>query len=145
MGSEMCIRDSPTTIESSLHDSAYQKSLELAISDVESGGGVGAKIWGDLPEIGIVGLGTVSSNKKPEITSGPGNLVTGTFTHSSADVVDLRFEEVDSASQNDQDLSIGTTQSHPFWSDSRSRFVQVKDLRIGELVSSIEGPQMETC
>jgi hypothetical protein len=58
-------------------------------------------------------------------------MVTGTFRHSAANVVDL---QVGSESE-----SFGVTDNHPFWSVDRGEFVEAGLLRIGEQLQCADG------
>jgi hypothetical protein len=86
---------------------------------------VGSTIFVDLPEHGISADFTVREIR-PCPTPNPGNgyLVTTKFTHENAEILDLRIEG--------SDKPIGTTASHPFWSEDRQQFVAAGDLRVGE-------------
>lgn len=93
----------------------------------------GGEIELDLAELGAVGLGEVLAVEPcPPITPNPqGRLVTGTFAHQSAHVVDLYVEG--------QEAPIGVTASHPFWSKDCQDFVPAGKLRVGERLSSLTG------
>lgn len=60
-----------------------------------------------------------------------GLMVTGTFRHTSARVVDLFVEG--------RDEPTGTTPNHRFWSEERQEFVPADALRIGERLAGMEG------
>ena len=86
---------------------------------------VGSTIFVDLPEHGISADFTVREIRPcPTPMAGDGYLVTTKFIHENAEILDLRIE--------DSDEPIGTTASHPFWSEDRQRFVAAGDLRVGE-------------
>jgi len=92
----------------------------------EMGAEEGATIVLDLPELGAVGEAEVLYlGPCPDIRPGPGNLVTATFKHSSAETVNLYVASGE---------PIGTTKNHPIWSENRQCFVRVDDLRLGERV-----------
>ena len=88
----------------------------------------GSTIHLDLEELGAVGPAeVVSIDPCPDIGPAPSadcRLVTGTFAHESAQVLDLTIEGLDEP--------IGVTANHPFWSEDRQAFVPAGQLRIGE-------------
>ena len=86
---------------------------------------VGSTIFVDLPEHGISADFTVREIRPcPTPSVGDGYLVTTKFIHENAEILDLRIEG--------SDEPIGTTASHPFWSEDRQQFVAAGDLRVGE-------------
>ena len=86
---------------------------------------VGSTIFVDLPEHGISADFTVSAILPcPTPNPSDGYLVTTKFIHENAEILDLRIE-------GSADV-IGTTSSHPFWSEDRQQFVAAGDLRVGE-------------
>jgi hypothetical protein len=86
---------------------------------------VGSTIFVDLPEHGISADFTVSAILPcPTPNPGDGYLVTTKFIHENAEILDLRIE-------GSTDV-IGTTASHPFWSEDRQQFIAAGDLRVGE-------------
>ncbi|MCY2962142.1 MAG: polymorphic toxin-type HINT domain-containing protein, partial [Planctomycetota bacterium] len=90
----------------------------------------------DLPEIGAVGRAElVSLEPCPPIEPGQGRIVTGTFAHSSAEVIDIEITGVEEP--------IGCTANHPFWSEDRQDFVQAGTLRIGENLRSESGTLLQ--
>lgn len=90
------------------------------------------KIHLDLEEMGAKGAAHVLAiNTCPMIATGPGNIVTGTFKHSSGNVVDLHIAGVSEP--------IGTTSNHPFWSEDRQEFVPAEELQVGETLRSAAG------
>jgi hypothetical protein len=87
----------------------------------------------DLPELGAEGPAAVLAVEPcPPIQGGPGQLVTGTFAHQSADVLDLHVAGLDEP--------LGVTAGHPFWSDDRQDFVPAGMLRAGERLAGLDGP-----
>jgi hypothetical protein len=68
----------------------------------------------------------------PPIAGGTGRIVTGTFRHSAANIIDLH---VDGLSE-----PIGTTANHPFWSIDRQSFVRADSLQPGERLRGADGP-----
>ena len=82
----------------------------------EAGASAGGSIHLSLPELQLDGAAkVVAISACPTIDDGPGRVVTGTFAHESADVVDLRFEGIEDP--------IGATANHPFWSVDRQEFL----------------------
>ena len=69
----------------------------------------------------------------PPIKPGVGEVVTGTFSHVAAAIIDLHVEG--------ESEPIGVTPGHPFWSVDRQDFVPVGELRIGERLRTIAGGQ----
>ena len=65
----------------------------------------------------------------PEVNNGPGHVVTATFKHLSSEVLDLYVEG--------NDMPLGTTANHPFWSVDRKRFVEASKLRRGETLRTM--------
>ncbi|MDB5390736.1 MAG: hypothetical protein JWM11_6382, partial [Planctomycetaceae bacterium] len=88
-----------------------------------------------FPELGIDGPAKVLSIAPcPTIEPGEGRVVTGTFRHSSADVIDLYVSS--------ETKPIGATRNHPFWSETRQKFVPAGRLNKNELLRTELG---ETC
>jgi hypothetical protein len=58
-------------------------------------------------------------------------VVTGTFKHSSAKVIDLYVEGLVEP--------IGTTANHLFWSEDRAQFVRADELSLGERLRTVQG------
>ncbi|HEX5442423.1 MAG TPA: hypothetical protein VFW87_01280, partial [Pirellulales bacterium] len=93
--------------------------------------GAGRTIYLDLPEMGAVGDAQVMGiGPCPPIDQGPGTVITGTFKRESdgSHVVELRLEG--------QEEPTGVTDNHPYWSVDRQKFVEVGNLRVGELVDT---------
>lgn len=77
---------------------------------------VGSTLFVDLPEHGISADFTVTAILPcPTPNPGDGCLVTTKFIHENAEIPDLRIEG--------SDEPIGTTASHPFWSEDWQLFV----------------------
>ncbi len=86
---------------------------------------IGSTIFVDLPEHGISADFTVREIRPcPTPMAGDGYLVTTKFIHENAEILNLRIEG--------SDEPIGTTASHPFWSEDRQQFVAAGELRVGE-------------
>ena len=93
---------------------------------------VGSVIELDLPELGAAGPAQVLAIEPcPDIEPGNRPLITGTFEHTAANVIDLEIES--------EAAPIGTTDNHPFWSEDRQEFVEAGELKIGETLSLADG------
>ena len=103
---------------------------------ISKGAKLGATIELDMPEMGVAGQATIRSIERcPPIDSGPGNVVTGTFSHlPNAQLVDVRFETLADP--------VGCTANHPFWSSDRKTFVPARELQVGEKVHAEFGEQV---
>ena len=85
-----------------------------------------------VPECGIDGRAEILAIEPcPPISSGPGHVVTGTFRHQSAAVVDVHVSGLAAP--------IGTTANHPFWSEDRQTFVRADALLPGERLRTLTG------
>ncbi|HMP71606.1 MAG TPA: hypothetical protein PKA76_19830, partial [Pirellulaceae bacterium] len=145
-------------------DWEYEQSFVSAVGEVQSGAGVDSYVWVDLPELGAEGLGRVVANEAcPLVLPGPGQVVTGTFVHRSADVLDLVFAPSSQFSTDSRlfpggslavagfesdrprfqtaatTQTIGVTPVHPFWSVTRDEFVPAGELVLGEEGVTIDG------
>jgi hypothetical protein len=68
----------------------------------------------------------------PPDRPGPGcRIVTGTFAHGSGQILDVAVEGLAEP--------IGTTASHPFWSEDRRAFVPAGELAVGETLRTAAG------
>ena len=93
---------------------------------------VGGHVWISVPECSIDGHATVLAiGPCPPIPPGPGRVVTGTFRHASARVLDLQIDGLAEP--------IGATANHPFWSEDRQEFVRADGLEIGERLRTLHG------
>lgn len=71
----------------------YELCRDDSIDSILAGEGVGSEVYLTMPELGAVGFAKVLSiSAAPEVNAGPGEVVTGTFRHASAQVLDLRFD-----------------------------------------------------
>ena len=108
--------------------------IQLIRSDAwvyESGTVAGAEIFLDLPEMSAVGFAQVLAVEPcPPIECGIGNVVTGTFRHASASIIDLQIADVE---------PIGCTSGHLFWSADRREFIPAGHLQQGERVQLHNG------
>jgi Pretoxin HINT domain/A nuclease family of the HNH/ENDO VII superfamily with conserved AHH len=128
---------------------------EMAVDAVLGGDGVGSEIFLEMPELGAVGFARVNAIEPcPEVIDGPGRVVTATFRHQSANVLDLAFapvsgpkSETTTVAFNTSSFSrpsassflLGVTSVHPFWSVDRADFVPAGELRPLEQVLGIDG------
>ena len=88
---------------------------------------LGQSIYLDLPELGAQGPATVTTiDPCPSLDPAQTGrrLVTGTFRHSAANVIDVQIGR--------ESESFGVTDNHPFWSIDRKQFVEAGQLEIGE-------------
>lgn len=86
----------------------------------------------NLPEMGISGPAEITSLQTcPQLEEGPGRLVTGTFAHSTRNVIELQISGISE--------SIVCTGNHPFWSEDRQDFVPADDLHEGEMLRTLDG------
>jgi hypothetical protein len=93
---------------------------------------IGGTIKLDLAEFGAVGpVQVLSIDPCPSIEEGPGRIVTATFAHSSADILEVSVQGLGEP--------IGTTASHPFWSEDRQAFVAAGELDLGEQLLLTDG------
>ena len=91
----------------------------------ERAAAAGGMVFIAVPECGIDGNATVLSvSDCPPIAAGVGSVVTGTFRHSSASIIDVTV--------SGPSAPIGTTANHPFWGEDRQDFVRADSLLPGE-------------
>jgi hypothetical protein len=106
---------------------------------------IGKQIHIDLPEMGIVGNARVMAfapngldtrlwheNRNGSYIDRP---ITGKFEHQSPVVLWLTCPDLE---------PIGTTPTHPFWSEDRQQWVRANDLRIGEHLRTQHGQTVLT-
>ena len=95
----------------------------------------GGNVHLDLPELGAEGNARiVSIGPSPDIVPAPSTacqLVTGTFAHSSGEILDIRVEGLEKP--------IGVTANHPFYSEDAKTFVPAGKLSPGELLRQANG------
>jgi len=100
----------------------------LALVDADSGG----EIYLDMEEMGAAGMAQVLAiDLCPPVEDGSGRVVTGTFAHTSGDILDIAVEGLDDP--------IGTTASHPFWSEDRQDFIPAGQLHTRENLRTADG------
>jgi hypothetical protein len=93
---------------------------------------VGGTVLISVPECGIDGRADVLAIEPcPQINSGEGRVVIGTYRHQPAAILKLHFEGLDSA--------LGVTGNHPIWSEDRQEFVHAEELRPGEHLRTSSG------
>ena len=91
---------------------------------------VAGRVWITVPECGIdADAELLDVQPCAAIARGNGRVVTGTFAHCSAEVIDLRVEGLDEP--------IGTTANHRFWCENRNAFVPAGELRVGDELRSL--------
>jgi hypothetical protein len=139
----------------------YEQAYHAASKEVQAGEGLGSVIWLEMPELGARGWANVVANEVcPEIYDGPGQPVTATFVHGSAEILDLVFEPTGRFSNDGRlfpvgtepalqsssslkspgsSLTLGVTSAHPFWSVTRDDFVPAGELELFEQVVTIDG------
>ena len=102
----------------------------------EAGAKVGGTIYLSMPEMGIDGDARVlkiEPNTTDSRKAGSGSrVVTGTFVHENAVLLDLYFNY-------NSNESLGVTPNHPIWSQTRNGWVQARNLEVGEYVKTREG------
>ena len=92
----------------------------------------GTTIHLDLEEMGASGPAkVVNIGRAPPLAKGPGQIVTGTFSHSAGNVINLYVAGLDQP--------IGTTDNHPFWSEDRQAFIPAGELQSGEHLRTENG------
>ncbi|MDB5392309.1 MAG: hypothetical protein JWM11_7955, partial [Planctomycetaceae bacterium] len=109
-----------------------QRTSGWSLQDLENAGTTSTKpeIDLDLEELGAVGIATILSIEPcPTIETGPGRVVTATFRHSSAKIIDLYV--------SGEPKPIGTTENHPFWSVDSRTFVPASTLQSGQKLCGI--------
>ena len=97
----------------------------LRPSSVIAGWRPGQSVTLSIPEIGAVGEANVLDVEPcPALVSGPGRVVTGTFTHNNATIRRLKLRGVAAP--------LEVTGLHPLYSESRNAFVRAQSLMVGE-------------
>ncbi len=97
-----------------------------------AGARAGGTVDLDLPEMGAVGTArVVSVGPCPPLKPGKGKVVTGTYTHPGATVLNIQIDVLDAP--------IGVTPLHPFYSMDRRRYVVAGDLKVGETLLTLDG------
>jgi hypothetical protein len=90
------------------------------------------QVWLEFEELGIADWATLQGTEScPSDILGEGRLVTGTFEHSSGEVLNLYIAG--------EATPIGSTANHPFWSEDRQDFVQAGSLNPGEHLRLADG------
>ena len=75
-----------------LDSAADDLAFADAVDSVLAGNIIGSEVFLDMPELGAVGMAEVVAVEATQaIEDGPGRIVTATFKHESANVLDLRF------------------------------------------------------
>lgn len=92
----------------------------------------GTTIHLDLEEMGASGPArVVNIGRAPPLAKGSDQIVTGTFSHSAGNVINLYVDGLDEP--------IGTTDNHPFWSEDRQAFIPAGKLQSGERLRTEDG------
>jgi hypothetical protein len=90
------------------------------------------QVWLEFEELGIADWATLQATEPcPSDILGEGRLVTGTFEHSSGEVLNLFIAG--------EATPIGSTANHPFWSEDLQNFVQAGSLKPGEHLRLADG------
>ncbi len=98
----------------------------------EQHGELGGTVFISVPECGIDGNAQVLAiDPCPEIPSGAGRVVTGTFLHQARSTITLTI-----AGQGEP---IECTGNHPFWSEDRQTFVRADSLQPNETLRTATG------
>jgi hypothetical protein len=98
----------------------------------EQHGEVGGTVFISVPECGIDGhAGVLAIEACPDISSGAGRVVTGTFLHQARSTITLTI-----AGQSEP---IECTGNHPFWSEDRQTFVRADSLQSHETLRTATG------
>ena len=93
---------------------------------------VGGTVFISVPECGIDGNAEVLAiDPCPEILSGAGRVVTGTFLHQARSTITLKIAR--------QSEPIECTGNHPFWSEDRQTFVRADSLQPNETLRTATG------
>ena len=102
------------------------------VSWLESvGAKVGSSIEFHVPELTSTSIAEVIGVETcPELSAGPDRLVTATYRHESAKIIDITVEG---------DETIGTTANHPFWCVNTQSFVEADQLEVGQQLKTIDG------
>ncbi len=98
----------------------------------EQHGKIGGTVFISVPECGINGNAKVLAiDPCPDIHSGKGRVVTGTFQHHAASTISLII--------GGESEPIVCTGNHPFWSEDRHDFVRADSLQPGEPLRTASG------
>ncbi len=123
-------------LETLLEDAEMDdEAIDAFLDHIEDEAGLrgvllGSTIELDLEELGAAGPAEVVEIAPcPELQEGEGRIVTGTFSHTAANVIDVHVSGLAEP--------IGTTDTHPFWSEDRQAFVPAGELRVGEQLRSL--------
>ncbi len=114
---------------------ADNEAIDALLERIEDEAGLhgvllGSTIELDLEELGAAGPAEVVEIATcPQLEEGEGRIVTGTFSHAAANVIDVHVSGLAEP--------IGTTDTHPFWSEDRQAFVPAGELRIGERLRTL--------
>ena len=92
----------------------------------------GESVYIVVPECGIDANAEVL-NVEPclEIAEGTGQVVTATYKHFNAQIIDVKIAS--------EPAAIGSTPNHPFWSEDKQKFVRADELNLNERVRTLSG------
>ncbi len=100
----------------------------------ETGVEVGSSVHLSMPELGLDGPAeVVAVGPCPSIMPGSGRVVTGTFTHVRAGIIELHVAGLDKP--------IGVMENHPIYSLDHRKFVHAGDLGVGARVQTLDPNQ----
>ena len=112
------------------HRSGYRAVAASSWLD-EAGATAGSFVEFQVPELTSTSTAEVISVEAcPELSAGPGRLVTATYRHESAEIIDVTVEGCE---------TIGTTANHPFWCVNTQSFIEADLLEVGQQLESIDG------
>lgn len=101
----------------------------------EQGATVGGTIVLDMSEMGAFGKANVLSIGPCPVYSHAVpdgyHIVTGTFIHEHAKILDMQFEG--------EDVPLGVTANRPIWSVTQGKFLPAGELRVGDEVQTLHG------
>jgi hypothetical protein len=116
------------------------EAIDAFLDHIEDEAGLRGVLLGSTIELDLEELGAAGPADVVEIASclqieeGNGRIVTGKFSHTAANVIDVHVSGLAEP--------IGTTDTHPFWSEDRQTFVPAGELRVGEELRSLTGGQV---
>ena len=114
------------------YDLAFLRSLSWIR---EHGATVGSSIHLEMPEIGLDGPAEVIAiDACPPVDPDDGTgrmIVTGTMSHPATNVLDISI--------SGETKPLGTTDTHPIWSEDRQAFIHAGELHVGERLQRADG------
>ena len=92
---------------------------------------IGSEVWVEVPECGISGWAKLLAVEPcPTIDDKDGEVVTGTFKHHVASVLDIWIEG--------EPEPVGTTPNHPLWCEEENTFVRADALQVGSTLRLLD-------